>query len=66
MQAAGIALDHLSVSAVNALCAGVVLLGALVHARNKDSRSLLKQPDASIEGSYSRMYPAAFLETTKT
>jgi MFS transporter, DHA3 family, macrolide efflux protein len=65
MQTAGIALEHLSVSAVNALCAGAVMLGAIVHARNKDSRSLLKQPDASIEASYLKMYPKAFAETNK-
>jgi MFS transporter, DHA3 family, macrolide efflux protein len=62
MQTAGIALEHLSVSAVNAMCAAVVLVGAVVHARNEDSRSLLKEPDALIEGRYSSMYPKAFVE----
>lgn len=66
MQASGTALERLSVSAVNALCAGVLVVGALIHARNKDSRTLLQKSDESIVGSYTDLYPKAFVEKHKS
>lgn len=62
MQFSGSALDYLSVTSVNGLCAAVLLVGAVVHARNRDTRFLMKQADESIAGRYETMYPAAFVE----